>query len=247
MASSSQYSSIQSIAWETGVQAIKDSANFGSFDEFRHYLLNSTAQNSETVRDRYSNLIIKRLFPEHRIDGLNPAVWRAYQDDKILIDLARLTTLEAEPVIAKFVQEYLFMLPLGTLISSSTIRDFISAVYGSFKEDSYKRLQASLIKMGYAIRSKQGVMVQPIPRPDDAMLIVLHARLAPTQRIIRVADILPLPFWKLLGIQNESDVRAILKQAETKRLIARYAVVDQLEQITTHYSYAEYLRGAFRL
>ena len=50
-----------------------------------------------------------------------------------------------------------------------------------------------------------------------------------------------------MGIRDESTVRAILRDAEVKGVIAKYTVVDQLEQITTRYSYEDYLSKALRL
>ena len=90
-------------------------------------------------------------------------------------------------------------------------------------------------------------MVRPIPLPDNAFLIALHARLAPTPRIVRISDILNVEFWKLMGIRDEFTVRSILQDANVKGIIAKYTVVDQLKQITTRYSYDEYLTKAFRL
>ena len=240
-------SSIQSVAWETGLKAVKESIIFSSFDAFRSHLTQNMRQNSEEVRKRYSSLILLRLFPEKSLDGINPQVWRYYSDEKILEDIARVTTLEAEPVIAKFVLEHIFVLPPASRIENYTIQDFISSEYGSFKPDSYKRLRQFLVHMDFVESDKDGLIVLPIPRPDTAFLILLHARMAPTKRIVRISDILTELFWKFLGIREESTVRDILREAEAKGLIARYIVVDQLEQITTRYSYEEYLSNAFRL
>lgn len=254
------YFTIQSIAWETGLQAVKDSISFATFEEFIQHLQDSIPQNSATVRRRYGNLIVKRLFPEHSIDGLLSRVWRSYHDETILNDLARVSTLEAEPVIARFVIEQLLVVPPGTIIEPASIRDFISAVFGSYKHDSYGRLQSALKHMGLVSRVNGQLITQAVPRPSDAFLILMHARLAPTPRIVRVSDILaqmppandssqtrPYPFWRELGMREESDVRAILRDAEAAGLIARYAVVDQLEQITTRYTFDDYLAGAHRL
>ncbi len=254
------YFTIQSVAWETGLQAVKDSVNFTTFDEFNQYLQDSIPQNSATVRRRYGNLIVKRLFPEHSIDGLLSCTWRAYHDEAILSDLARVLTLEAEPVMARFAIERLLAVPPGTVIEPAAIRDFVSAIYGSFKPDSYNRLQSALKHMGLVGRVNGQLITQAVLRPSDAFLILLHARLASTSRIVRVSDILApvphtgddsqtstYPFWKLLGMREEADVRAILRDAEAAGLIARYAVVDQLEQITTRYSFEDYLAGAHRL
>jgi hypothetical protein len=253
-------SAIQSVAWETGLQAVKDSANFQSFDAFAQHLRDGIRQNSELTRQRYANLIIKRLFPDRRLDGINTRAWRAYGDEGILTDLVRVTTLEAEPVIAKFVVEQVLTLPPGSVIETATIRDYISATFGSFKRDSYARLQSTIGHMGFAARSGGKLVVHIIPRPANAFLILLHARLAPSPRIVRLDDLLMpppvpgnnirslvIPFWRLLGMRDESDVRSILRDAEAAGLIAKYAVVDQLEQITTRYSLDEFLAGAYRL
>jgi hypothetical protein len=48
-------------------------------------------------------------------------------------------------------------------------------------------------------------------------------------------------------MREEADVRVILRDAESAGLIARYAIVDQLEQITTRYTFDDYLAGAHRL
>lgn len=254
------YSAIQSVAWETGLQAVKDSADFDSFDAFVRHLQDGIRQNSEATRRRYTNLIVKRLFPDHRLDGINTRAWRTYADEAILADLVRVTTLEAEPVIARFVVEQILSRPPGTVIEAAAIRDFISAIYGTYKQDSYNRLQSAVGHMGFVARLEGRMITQIIPRPSNAFLILLHARLAPTPRIVRLADVLVpptaaggntltsiAPFWRLLGMREESEVRTILRDAEAAGLIAKYAVVDQLEQITTRYSLDDYLAGARRL
>lgn len=247
MPTSKKPSTLQSIAWETGLSAIKESVEFPTFDSFRTHLFDNMRQNSDEVRKRYSNLILLRLFPEKSLQGINPKVWKTYQDEQISEDIARLTTLEAEPVIAKFVLEQLLVLMPGSIIEKSTLEDYISSEFGALKPDSYKRLRSALIHMGFASAVPKGIMVQPIPLPDNAFLIALHARLAPTPRIVRLSDILSASFWKLMGIREDAIVRSILRDASAKGFIAKYAVVDQLEQITTRYSFDEYLSKAFRL
>lgn len=238
---------LQSVAWQTGLDAVKASTEFTNFKAFRSHLFSNIRQNSEEVRKRYGSLILLRLFPEKSLDGINPRVWRIYQDEKILEDFARLTTLEAEPVITKFVIEQILVLSPGSIIENSTIQDYISSKFGSFKRDSYNRLRSAIIHMGFVSAVTGGIIVQPIPLPDNAFLIALHSKLAPTPRIVRLSDILDAVFWHLLGIRDEMTVRSILREAEAKGYIAKYTIVDQLEQITTRYSLDEYLSKAFRL
>ena len=247
MSVSNKPSTIQSVAWETGLQAIKESINFSSFEEFRNHLAKNMRQNSFEVRKRYASLILQRLFPEKSLQGINSLVWGTFKDEKILEDLARVTTLEAEPVIAEFVLEQIMVLTPGSIIEDSTFRDFISSKFGSFKSDSYSRLRSSLTHMGFISVINNQIIVQPIPLPENAFLILLHARLAPSPRIVRLSDILNAVFWKLMGLRDEATIRSILREAEAKGLIAKYVVIDQLEQITTRYYYKEYLASGFRI
>ncbi len=247
MSSIKKPSTLQSVAWDTGLAAVKESIEFTTFDAFRSHLFDNMRQNSEGVRKRYGNLILLRLFPEKSLEGINPQVWRAYRDEKILEDIARLTTQEAEPVIAKFVLEQILVLAPGSIIENSTVQDYISSEFGAFKQDSYNRLRSALIHMGFVSAVSKGIMVQPIPLPDNAFLLVLHAKLAPTPRIVRLSDILGAVFWKLIGIREEATIRSILRDAHVKGIIAKYTIVDQLEQITTRYSFDDYLSKALRL
>jgi len=238
---------IQGIAWKPGLQAIKDSAMFSSFDEFREHLQHNTRQNSEETRKKYASLIISRLFPEKSLDGINPKTWRFYRDEAMLEDLARVTTLETEMVISRFLLEQVMVLPPGAFIDNTTLQDYVSSVYGVYKRDSYSRLRQAVIQMGFASSEKKGLLVQPVPMPNNAFMVFLHVRFAPTPRIVRLSDILGAAFWKLMGIRDDITVRSILRDANAKGLIAKYTVVDQLEQITTRYSCDEYLTEAFRL
>lgn len=247
MPTSTKPSSIQSVAWETGLAAVRESIEFTDYESFRLHLFQNMRQNSEGVRKRYTSLILLRLFPERSLQGLNTKIWSAYRDEKILEDIARLTTLEAEPVIAKFVLEHIFAVSPGAVIENTNIQDYISSEFGSFKNDSYRRLRSALIHMGFITALPKGIIVQPIPLPDNAFLIALHAKLAPTPRIVRLSDIIGASFWKLLGIRDDATIRTILQDAYSKGMIAKYAIIDQLEQITTNYSYEEYLMKAIRL
>ena len=88
---------------------------------------------------------------------------------------------------------------------------------------------------------------QALPEPADALLVLLHARLAPTPRIVRLSELLNKTWWRLLGLREPDAVRRILREASAAGLIARYAVVDELEQVTTRYPAAEYLTQGRRL
>jgi len=243
-----QPSTLQSFPLEAGIQAIKDSVNFTDFEAFYRHLLDNLPQNSPGTRKRYASLVVRWLFPERKLGGLLPHTWQAYRDDQLLLELARVTVLEVEPVIARFVTEVIQPMPVGQDFGQAQARDFITGIFGAFKQDSYKRLLFSTKHLGFLERlSSSDWIVAAVPPPADALLILLHARLAPTPRIVRVSDLLSEPFWRYLGLRQPDEVRAVLHNVHAAGLLARYSTVDQLEQITTRYTLDEYLGRALRL
>ena len=48
--------------WEDSIQAIKDSINFSTLEDFQNHLRQSLSQNSAETRDRYAGYIVSRYF-----------------------------------------------------------------------------------------------------------------------------------------------------------------------------------------
>jgi hypothetical protein len=240
-------STLQDFPYEAGIQAIKDSLEFGDYDAFYQHLLHNLPQNSPETRRRYASLVTRWFFPEHKLGGLLPRAWAAYGDEALLHELIRVTTLETEPVIAGFVTDIVYATPPGQVFDLALVRDYIVSTYGSYKENSLKRLRLTALHLGFLTRHDNELFVPWMPIPANGLLVLLHARLAPTPRIVRIADLLAVPWWRYLGYRSAADVRATLRDAERAGLIARYSIVDELEQITTRYSFDDYLDNALRL
>lgn len=240
-------STLQDFPLAASIQAVKASADLASYNEFYRYLLEHLPQNSPQVRERYAELIGRRYFPGLALDGLLPKVWRAYRDEALLADLMRVSALEAEPVIARFLLGDVWPLTPGQTFDPEVARAFIQETYGVFKQNSFRRLLGTISQLGFLGHYNREWVVQEIPLPADALLILLHDRLAPTPRIVRVSEILDPDWWRFLGVRSADTVRGVLRQAEMTGLIARYAIVDELEQITTRFSRDDYIAQARRL
>jgi len=239
--------SLQDPIWKPSVAAVKESIAFGSYVEFERHLRDNLPHNSPVTRQRYTQLIQRRFFPERSLDGLVPSVWRGYRDDHILADVMRVTLLEAESVIARFVLDYILPQPPGTLLDRNIPTSFIEETYGVFKRKCYQRLMGMCVHLGLLGRYDGDWVVQALPDPSNALLVLLHARLAPTPRIVRLNDLLGTSWWRLLGLRSADVVRRTLRNAAAAGLIAHYAVVDELEQITTRFPAADYIAQGRRL
>ncbi|OIO98949.1 MAG: hypothetical protein AUK03_00375 [Anaerolineae bacterium CG2_30_64_16] len=242
-----QSKTLQDFPLAAGIQAIKDSMSFADFEAFYRHLQDDLPQNSPETRRRYASLLVRWFFPNRRLDSLLALIWQAYGDDQLLLDLIRATVLEIEPVVARFVSEVIQPLSPGEGFDTVVARDFVTAVYGAYKKNSYDRLLVTTRNLGFIERRDNGWAVAAVPTPTDALLILLHARLAPTPRIVRLSDLLAEPFWRYLGLRQPDEVRAILHDAHAAGLLARYSTVDQLEQVTTRFTLNEYFGRALRL
>ena len=239
--------SLQDPVWEPSLAAVKESVAFETYAEFERHLRDNLPHNSPVTRQRYTQLIQRRFFPERSLDGLVPSVWRGYRDDRILADVMRVTLLEVEPVIARFVLDYILPGPPGTTLDRNIARAYIEETYGVFKKRCYQRLTGMCVHLGLLGRYDGEWVVQALPEPADALLVLLHARLAPTPRIVRLSELLNTTWWRLLGLRAPDVVRRILRDATAAGLIARYVVVDELEQVTTRYPAADYITQGRRL
>ena len=255
MKTTDQPSTLQDFPYAAAIQAVKNSLAFTDYDEFYQHLLHTLPQNSLETRRRYASLVTRWFFPQHQLNSLLPRVWQAYHDDELMSQVARALVLENEPVIARFVTDIVFPIAPGEPLPANVGRDYIISTYGAFKENSHKRLLTTAHRLDFLARSGQQHrrelsrtwLVAAIPPPVDGLLILLHDRLAPTPRIVRVADLLATPWWRYLGLRTADDLRAALRTAHAAGLIARYSVVDDLEQITTRYALTDYLGQALRL
>jgi hypothetical protein len=240
-------STLQDFPLQASIEAVKASAAFGSYDDFYRYLLDHLPQNSPQTRQRYAELIGRRYFPGLSLDNLLSHVWKAYQDERILEDLMRVYALEAEPVVATFVMDKVWPLGAGQVFEANAARTFIQQTYGTFKKNSFERLLLTVRHLGFLGRYDGELVVEQIPLPADALLILLHDRLAPTLRIVRLDEVLETEWWRYLGIKQPDDVRLVLRQAEAAGLISRYVAVDELEQVTTRFTRNEYILQAKKL
>jgi hypothetical protein len=242
-----QYPTLQDFFWMASIKAVKASENFQNYSEFYHYTFNNLPQNSPETRSRYNGLIQRRYFADRSLLGLVPAVWRSFHDEHLLAAVMRVTALEGEPAIAQFVLIHILPQAPGTKLDPDLAKTFVKEIFGEFKEKSYQRLLRTCRELGFLGRYNGDHLIEQMNPPADALLILLHDRLALTPRIVRLSELLQTNWWRLLGLREPDDVRRILHQAEIAGLLSRFTKVDELEQITTRYSRDEYFERAMRL
>lgn len=242
-----KYPTLQHFPWSLSLEAVKESEKFSSYMAFYQHLQKNLPINSPQTRVKYSNVIQRRFFPNRSLSDFAPLVWKAYHDDAILREIMRTLVLETESLIGDFAIGYILMRKPGSELDVQVIKDYIINAFGILQEHSYRRLTFALKEMGFLGRYNKSLFIEPLPIPADSFLILLHERLAPAPRIVRLSEILDVSWWRYLGLQDELQVRDVLHQAEASGLISRFSKVDELEQITTRYTREEYFQKALKL
>ena len=247
VASGSVPNMIQELPWTQSLQAIRDSADFVDFAAFRAHLEQTLPFNSTYTRERYTRTVLKYFFPGGSLDTLTRRAWATYHDDVILEDLARYQLLTGEPTLARFVLTRLAPLAPGSVIGHDFLEDFVQEVDPKGRSKMVDRLGIVLRRLGLIVREHQQDVVAQLKPAKTSFLILAHHLLAPTPRIVTVSEIIGAPFWRYLGYREEETIRRILHEASAQGLIARYATVDQLEQITTRYTLDQWFEQALKL
>ena len=238
---------LQRISWSESLLAVRLSTECPSIKELRHRLWSDLPQNSLNTRRRCASTILARFFPDKNIEQLSRCVCLAYQDEALLASVMGPLLLLAEPVLGVLFAERLWLLPPGAELA----KDFF-ACYG--KEVSPTNVKSiatycadAARSLGWTTRSRSKTYRTHQMVHLTSALLIFHHVYAPTPRSVEIDQVFAEPVWKYLGFSHLDQVRAFFKNLEHKGLIARYAHVDRLEQVTTRYTLHELLERRVRV
>jgi len=241
--------SLQDLLFKEGLEAAKLSANATSLDDLQQLLVAQFGQNSLETRTRYAQSVLRWFFPGD-LNSIARRVWMAYGDEQIESDILRYLYLSAEPIVGTCVESALFPLENGMLIPPAYFdRELRSTLGQDPPSKTQERLKSNLMRLGFLARErgKSDRLNSVVPNKTSTLLLVHYIFAADGPRTVEISRILANPFWKYLGYKSEDSVRAVMREADAAKLIGKYVVADQLEQVTTCYSLAELLSQKARL
>lgn len=238
---------VRRLLWNDGVQAVKLSVEFSDFASFRRELEQCLHYNSSYVRIRRTRDVLKWFFPSHSLDNVLTKVWTYYRKDELLKEIMRYQYLTTEPAVAEFVVNYLLPMRPGEVVSIDYLKDFLLKKYKVVRPDPLNSLRRACRDMGFLYSENKKLVVCQVPLPKTSLLILTHFLLAPSPRTVTIKEILSNPFWRYLGIREAEEVKKVFKEADANGVIAKYIVADQLEQVTTRYSFEEFIQRRLQL
>jgi hypothetical protein len=240
---------IQDLIWKEALLTLPWSEKFEDAGEFQNYIREHLPQNSLSTRDRYAQTVVRWFYPDG-LKGLTAEVWRHYQDPELAEEILRYRYLCAESMAGAIVADALFPISENATIPDSYIAQFIRERFGSSVPDKTReRLKANLRKLGFlSFGRERRDSLRPIAPSATAFLILLHFLFSQGQPGgVEFRAIASEPFWKYLGFKSEDRLRAILREALDRGMIAKYVVADRIESISLRYSFREFVEGRMRL
>lgn len=240
---------IQDVLFQQGLNAVRLSEGLESLADLQQRLVAEFSQNSTETRTRYSQSVLKWFFADG-MAGLARSVWLAYHDERIESDILRYLYLAAEPVMGLCVVDALYPLQNAMQIPATYFDRFLRGYFGEDPPDKTKRrLKANLKLLGFLERSRgKSDRLQSVVFDKTSLLILIHHLFASdSPRTIEMSRLFADPFWKYLGCKSEDGVRHVLREADAAGLLGKYVVADQLEQVTTCMTLAEFLKRGVRL
>lgn len=229
------------------VEAVQLSIGFSDFRAFRKELEERIHFNSQIVRKIRANNILKWFFPSNSLSSLPCLIWAAYKDEELLRHILRYQFLTSQPVVAKFISNHLLPLAPGSYVSNNLFKQYLVGEYDNVKPYLINNLRIDCKALGFLTDKTKSLYVAEIMPPKTAFLIITHFLFSKEKSTIKLSDILQNPYWQYLGIRDKKTVRCILHEADAKGQIAKYIIADQLEQITTRFSFDEFLQNRSRL
>jgi hypothetical protein len=225
------------------INAVKLSIRFSDFKAFRKELEETIHFNSRIVRKNRASNIIKWFFPSNSLNSLPHLVWTAYNDEELLRHILRYQFLISQPVVAKFISNRILPLEPGSYVNNNLFNQFLTSEYDEVKPYLINNLRTNCKSLGFLTDEIKGLCVAEITPPKTAFLIITHFLFSKEKSTIKLSDILQNLYWQYLGIREKQTVRYILHEADAEGQITKYIIADQLEQITTRFSFDEFLQN----
>lgn len=199
--------------------------------------------NSKETRARYGRAMATRFsrLEEAILIGLLD-IAKSHLNRTTIEAIWRILFCMVEPVVSQTYLEIIWPRDPGSIIIRNEIRSYVET---GFKHESRKlntRLVKCLRQAGYVLpQGKDHLIVVGFCELEEPLILATHLLFAKTPKTIKISEIEASDYWRFLGYRKFGEVKVAFRSAEAKGLIERYARVDQLEQITTRFSWKELL------
>jgi len=226
----------ETLALVTEVEMAEILTNAKLIEDLLHF-------NSKESRERYSRAIATR-FRRMEYQTLQNllSIIKSGISAETLEKIWRIIFCKVEILFAQTYLELIWPREPGSSLQRDEVKSYIQTGFPQQSKMLYTRLMSCFKQAGYLLpEGKQDLIIVGFANLEDALIIATHLLLATEPRTIKISEIEADTYWKFLGYRKFDHVRVAFRNAEAKGIIMRYAVVDHLEQITTRYTWPEFV------
>ena len=208
-----------------------------SVAEVRTFLRGELHFNSARTRQRYASYITVRLFPTGRIDKALCLFAKQYPGTQALRDVCFYRFMQAEPVVAQFVQEGLFPALGRGFVARAGVRQFLEERFPEAKPQTVQSTASSIIEVlttaGLARLEKTKLAFQFRDVCIESLAFILYSEF-PEPGMYDLGKIETHPVLQTL-LWRPDKILPALYELRNRGLIAKISEIDSVRQFTTRY------------
>lgn len=226
--------------------AAQMTSSYDDIEAFREAIVQRAfGQTSYLTRYRYASYFIKWFLPNVSMRDPVGLVWEAFRDENALRHVMRWQYVTSNPLVARFVEGPFSSVTPGESVEEAVVSYLLQA-QGALNRKVLGRLRTSMRKIGLlVVQGKTHYRIVP-EVSTRAVAFLLACVFAPEAQVLSWNTLVTDPWWKRLGIVDETMLREKLRETAEEGLISRFRQVDTLDQITTRYSLEQFEKGEAR-
>jgi len=208
-----------------------------SVEEVRTFLRGALHFNSAHTRQRYASYITARLFPTGSIDKALCLFAKQYSGTQALRDVCLYRFMQAEPVVAQFLQDGLFPALGRGFVARVAVRQFLEERFPDAKRQTVQSTASSIIEVlttaGLARLEKAKLAFQLREVCIESFAFILHSEF-PEPGMYDLTKIETHPVLQTL-LWRPDKILPALYELRNRGLIAKISEIDSVRQFTTRY------------
>jgi DNA repair protein RadC len=218
------------------LEALPEAARFSDLISFRNYLYDHLPVNATTTRERYTQYLINRFFPDDIYHMDLVAFADAFRGTNSLKDVLFYMTAASEPILAKVANEVVWPATAKGNLSKTQLLNGVDTrlqVAKTAVRDTAQAIARTYSRLGLAEVTTKDLHLRYRDGNLDALVFILH-REFPEPGIYPLRDCLegPMHTWLLW---SKDWIKRGLYRLREKGIIAKISEIDSIHQISTRY------------
>lgn len=210
-----------------------------SLDEIGRFLRANLRFSAEETRHRYSNYIIRRMFPEGYADWPLRAFARRYAGRQELRDVCFYRFCKAEPLMLDVAEELLLPAAVNGTLDRALLRDYLNQRFPEAKsvKDCAQAIVQAWVAAGIAKADRETVTLGLREVAIASFAFILHSEF-PEPGMYDITLVERNPAMRAL-LWNPERIVPALYELRNQGILSKVSQIDAFRQFTTKWNLAQ--------